>query len=196
MVRNLLITAFFSLFCALPVLAEVVTEGSVHLGEANWKVADAIAYTDDNGVRIVFSDKMFDRETLIADGELSPFEFIRHDGNRLELAVESDGPGMCLLYSTRTDDSQFSGMTCKNAYKLATTLTRKQIIASSAACVGVMPRASMCTCVSMCRSCRVPANRQLPHWIPNLTGKIPLESPCRQTAVNPEKSYWPTTRRY
>ena len=66
--------------------------GQFHIGESAYTVADAMAWRDDDDIKVVFSDTAFDRASFADDGELDSFDFMRHDGVTLTLTVDpADG---------------------------------------------------------------------------------------------------------
>ncbi|MDZ4812538.1 MAG: hypothetical protein SGI99_07990 [Pseudomonadota bacterium] len=108
---------FAILSVSTPLLAKSMAEGSVRLDKANWTVADAFAYPDDEEIEVVFSDKAFDRVEMASDGKFDTFDSMRHDGNTLTLNFDADGPTMCLNVSTRTDEGSYSGSSCNSEYQ-------------------------------------------------------------------------------
>ncbi len=72
--------------------ADVGASGQFRIDETRYTVADAIAWRDDDELKIVFSDTAFDRAAFADDGELDSFDFMRHDGSTLELTIDpADG---------------------------------------------------------------------------------------------------------
>ncbi len=99
------------------VSAKTSAEGNVRLGQADWTVADAFAYPDDDEIEVVFSDKAFNRSEMAADGKIDTFDTLRHDGNTLTLNFDADGPTMCLDFMTRSANGSTGGSSCNSAYQ-------------------------------------------------------------------------------
>jgi len=113
-----------ALVCALaPSVARGGTpaSGSVHLNDASWTVADAIAYPEEDEISVTFADKVFDRKAFATDGKLDDFDVMRHGGQTLTLHVGKDGPTMCLDYSTGNG----GGSTCNSDYPPTITIAAR-----------------------------------------------------------------------
>lgn len=115
----------FLIAVAAPAPAADTASGSVKLGKADWKVADGIAYQDDDEIEVVFSDQAFDKADFRKDGKVDTFDVMGHEGNTLAINVDADGPTMCLDVSTRTADSQMSGSSCNSAFPPAITISSR-----------------------------------------------------------------------
>lgn len=74
--------------------------GRLDAGSGLVDVAAAIAFREDNYVRLYFSDRTFDRFDIAADGKLDDGDFSRHEGAVLELRLFSDD-GSLFVYSLR-----------------------------------------------------------------------------------------------
>jgi hypothetical protein len=123
---NLVATALAAaLVLSLPLQAADLAQGSVHRGESGWKVADAFAYPDGDEIEVVFSDKVFDRADMSADGKIDTFDSMRHDGNTLTLNFDADGPTMCVDFMTRGDGGSMGGSSCNSAYPPTITITAR-----------------------------------------------------------------------
>lgn len=105
------------------VAADAFVEGSVDLGQGEWIAADVIAFQDDEEVKIVFTDKTFDREEMAADGRIDDFDVLRHLGDTVAISIGADGPGMCLQMQSRTDDGMISGSSCQSTVPSAITIS-------------------------------------------------------------------------
>lgn len=83
---------FLALALSLPAAAPAKegASGSFQIDDQTYAVADAIAWRDDDRLKIVFSDKPYDRAAFAEDGELDAFDFMRHDGATLELSVDPE----------------------------------------------------------------------------------------------------------
>jgi len=108
-------------FCLVSWLPEIVhadtsVEGSVRLDRSDWTAVDAIAYPDDDGIEVVFSDMAFDREAIAEDGVVNTFDSMRHPGNTLTVNVAADGPTMCLDFMSRSADTMYSGSSCRSEF--------------------------------------------------------------------------------
>jgi len=53
-------------------------QGHVEVKQQSWNVADAIAYRSGDELKVVLSDKPFDRAAFAKDGKLDDFDFINH----------------------------------------------------------------------------------------------------------------------
>lgn len=102
--------------------AAPVAEGSVRADQADWTVADAMAWHDGDELEVVFSDVPFDRAAMTGDGELDTFDFMRHDGNLVALNFADDGPTMCVDMTTRAGDTVYSGSKCNSDFPPAVSI--------------------------------------------------------------------------
>lgn len=90
--RHTPFTLLLALALPWPVAAKDAASGHFQAGEQEFTVADAIAWRDGEGLKLVFSDKPFDRAAFADDGELDDFDFLRHEGATLTLSVDpADG---------------------------------------------------------------------------------------------------------
>lgn len=96
--------------------AGTVVEGSVRLEHGDWTAVDAIAYPDGEEIDVVFSDTAFDPEAIAEDGVANSFDVLRHSGNTLTINVGVDGPTMCLDIMSRSDDTLYSGSSCRSEF--------------------------------------------------------------------------------
>jgi hypothetical protein len=119
--RITLATLIAALLPLAPAAADVA-KGKVALERAKWRVADAIAYPDDDEIEVVFSDTAFDRKEMASDGKIDTFDVLGH-GNTLTLNIAADGPTMCIDISSREGDTQYSGSTCNSDFQPAITLS-------------------------------------------------------------------------
>lgn len=102
--RPLPILGLLALALSWPTAAADTAAGHFQAGEQEFTVADAIAWRDGEGLKIVFSDRLFDRAAFADDGELDDFDFLRHEGATLTLSVDpADG-------SLSGVSTQFEGM--------------------------------------------------------------------------------------
>src|SRR5690606_28092156 len=117
----------FALLATSPftIASETVAEGSMRLEQADWRVADAMAWQDGEELEIVFSDKPFDRAAMTADGELDVFDFMRHGGNRFAINLDADGPTMCVDMTTQAGDTVWSGSNCNSEFPPAIRITTR-----------------------------------------------------------------------
>lgn len=99
--------------------------GAVQFREVPWKVADAIAWHDDDEIEIVFSSIAFDRAEMKKDGKLDTFDFMRGDGNQMVINLEADGPTMCLDITTRSGDTTSSGSNCNSEFTDAIKISKR-----------------------------------------------------------------------
>ncbi len=85
------------LLCAAVAGAAICTEASAKASGqvGDWTVVDAIAVRDDSGIRIVVSDKPFDRAGIAADRRFDIGDTSAHEdtagGKLLSLYIDSDG---------------------------------------------------------------------------------------------------------
>ncbi len=96
-----------------------LASGSVHMSDASWTVVDAVAYPDDDEIKIALAEKAFDRKDIGSDGKLDDFDVMRHGGRTLTLHVGKDGPTMCLDFSTGNG----GGSTCNSDYAPTITIS-------------------------------------------------------------------------
>ena len=99
--------------------ADTMVEGSVSLEHGNWAAVDAIAYPDGEELDVVFSDMAFDREAIAEDGVANSFDVLRHSGNTLTINVGVDGPTMCVDVMSRSEDTMYSGSSCRSEFSNA-----------------------------------------------------------------------------
>lgn len=88
--RHLPISMLLALALIRPPEAADAASGRFQAGEQEFVVADAIAWRDGEGLKLVFSDQPFDRATFAEDGELDDFDFLRHEGATLTLSIDPD----------------------------------------------------------------------------------------------------------
>jgi hypothetical protein len=106
-----------ALALSLPAYAANLAEGSVQRDESGWKVIDAFAYPDGDEIEVVFSDKLFDRAEMAADGKIDTFDSMRHEGNTMTLNFDADGPTMCVDFMSRGDGGSTGGSSCNSDYE-------------------------------------------------------------------------------
>lgn len=104
---------FLAIALSLPAVAPAKegASGSFQIEDQTYAVADAIAWRDGDSLKIVFTDKPYDRAAFADDGELDTFDFMRHDGATLELNVDPDDGTLSGVSTTAGGASRFfSGM--------------------------------------------------------------------------------------
>lgn len=115
-IRKTLPILIAALVSCPPLFAADSASGTVRLDQADWRVADVIAYPDGEEIEIVFSDQAFDRAAMAEDGRIDTFDAMRHAGNTLTLNLAADGPTMCLDFMTRSGDTVSSGSSCRSGF--------------------------------------------------------------------------------
>jgi hypothetical protein len=73
--------------------------GKVNFEGQSWEIADAVAYRDDEEVRVAFTSKPYDRAALAKDGVLDSFDVLRHDAPTITLRLKGQGELAGLNYS-------------------------------------------------------------------------------------------------
>lgn len=115
-IRKTLPILIAALLTCPPLFAADSASGTVRLDQADWRVADVIAYPDDEVIEVVFSDQPFDRVAMAEDGRIDIFDAMRHAGNTLTLNLAAAGPTMCLDFMTRSGDTVSSGSSCRSGF--------------------------------------------------------------------------------
>jgi hypothetical protein len=103
-----------------PTDARAGATGQVKFHEAEWPVADAIAYPDDGETIVVFTSKAMDRAAFAADGKIDTFDFMRMGGNSITLHIDSEGKSGCIDFGT----DHGGGSSC-GSFDDALTLSRR-----------------------------------------------------------------------
>ena len=73
--------------------ASAAAQGHIQIKQQSWDVADAIAYRSGDEIKLVLSDKPFDRAAFAKDGKLDDFDFIHHH-------MEKDASTFTLQFGT------------------------------------------------------------------------------------------------
>lgn len=90
--RNTLLLIAIALVLPAGAQAAPGATGQFAIGETAYTVADAMAWRDDDDLKVVFSDTAFDRAAFAEDGELDSFDFMKHEGVTLTLTIDpADG---------------------------------------------------------------------------------------------------------
>jgi hypothetical protein len=95
--------------------------GSINFRDAQWTVADAVAYPDDEEIEIVFTEAKLDRAEMAQDGKIDTFDIMRSDGRSITINVDADGPTMCIDFSTGNG----GGSSCNSDFPPTITLTTR-----------------------------------------------------------------------
>lgn len=95
--------------------------GKVNVKGVTFSVADAVAYTTDDGIEVAFLPAAFDRKEAAKDQKIDSFDIMRMDGGHITLRVGSDGSFNCLDFST----GQGGGSSCNSDYTGALTITAR-----------------------------------------------------------------------
>jgi hypothetical protein len=102
---------------AAPLFADA--KGRVHIKGADFTVAEAVAYTSDDGVEVALLSGPFDRKEAAKDGKIDSMDMFRLRGANVTLKIGRDGSFSCLDWKS----SQGGGSTCNSDFTKALTLT-------------------------------------------------------------------------
>jgi hypothetical protein len=94
--------------------------GQVDFHGASWAVADAMAYPDDDELKVTFTSQAIDRAAFAADGKIDIFDFMRMSGNTLSLRIDAEGKSGCIDFGSDTG----GGSSC-GSYDDALTLSHR-----------------------------------------------------------------------
>ena len=102
MERSLVVRALvFAVLSGFATGALAAASGSVTISGDSWKVADAIAWKSDEGLRVTLGSAAFDRKAMAKDGKIDTFDFFGGDYSTLTLKIEADGTMSCVDFSTK-----------------------------------------------------------------------------------------------
>lgn len=93
-------------------------KGQVHIKNAAFTVADAVAYATDDGVEVALLEKPFDRKAAAKDSKIDGFDVMRTGGASVTLKIGRDGSFSCLDWIF-----QGGGSTCNGDLTKALKLT-------------------------------------------------------------------------
>lgn len=102
-----------------PGLAGADVKGTVALKGASFTVADAVAYTTDDGVELALLPAALDRKTAAKDLRLDSFDILRTGKAYVTLKIDTDGSFSCIDYSTGVGGGSSCNTDFSKALKLS-----------------------------------------------------------------------------
>jgi len=97
-------------------------KGKAHIGNADFVVADAVAYKTEDGVDVAFLSKAFDRKSAAKDSKIDDMDVFRNGGASVTLKIKPEGPSNCLDWV-----SQGGGSICSGDVEKGMTLTANAV---------------------------------------------------------------------
>lgn len=103
----------------VPALAGADVKGTVALKGASFTVADAVAYTTDDGVEVALLPAALDRKAAAKDLRLDSFDIMRTGKAYVTLKIGADGSFSCIDYSTGVGGGSSCNTDFSKALKLS-----------------------------------------------------------------------------
>jgi hypothetical protein len=114
--RKILFALIAAVAFASPAWADA--KGRVHIKNADFTIADAVAYKTDAGVEVALLSVPFDRQRASQDGKIDDMDVFRNRGASVTLKIGRDGSFNCLDWKF-----QGGGSTCNGDLAMALKLT-------------------------------------------------------------------------
>jgi hypothetical protein len=130
--RTTTLPCLLALIAGAASAADAPGSGSFTLDGKTWTVADAIAYPDDDGISVVFSNRAFDRREFARDGKIDDFDVLRHAGDGVaSFTIEIGADGSLSGYSAHSASRGGGGYSSELAEALELTARSDTRVAGS-----------------------------------------------------------------